>query len=149
MTRRISTILAAFAVGVSASAGATVAATGAPVDASRAVQGTVRIRLAGYLSGPQFAAVGQGRFTMRGAVRDHGTFVDRFDGIHPPNEPYGRVLTGGKGTIRVTGPDAQGPWKIHDGTSAYVGLRGRGRVVGRYSYGSGIHITMIGTLVKR
>jgi hypothetical protein len=126
---------------------------------SGALQGKVRIHLRGYMKGPQFAAFGRGRFTMSGAISDRGTFVDEFQGIHPPNEPHVRSLRGAKGTLQMmvstNGCDAPSTtcvpssprWRVTKGTKAYTGLRGRGTQDGRYAF-TGIDVTMIGTVRK-
>ena len=43
-----------------------------------ALQGNVRVLLRGSMEGPQFAAFGRGRFTISGAISDHGRFVEEF-----------------------------------------------------------------------
>ena len=136
-------------------AGFSAVATG-PSDAgtSGSLQGKVRVHLQGYMKGPQFAAFGRGRFTLSGAISDRGSFVDEFQGIHPPNEPHVRILRGAKGTIEmmvdsgVVGcPNNCVPhsprWRITKGTKAYAGLRGRGTQQGQYRF-VGIDATMIG-----
>jgi hypothetical protein len=125
------------------------------------VQGKVRIHLKGTLEGPQGAAVGRGVFTLSGAISDSGTFVDRFQGNHPPGDPYVRRLRGAKGTIWMVGDGIasdgrKGHWRITKGTKAYAGLRGRGRVGihgrGRVGageqYGNAIDLTMVGTVSR-
>jgi len=113
-------------------------------SASQAVQGKVRIHLQGWLSGPQFAAFGRGRFTASGAITDRGRFVDKFQGVHPPGEPHLRTLRGAKGTLLIK-VDGDGQWRITKGTKAYAGLRGRRTLQGRYRF-TGIDATMIGTV---
>lgn len=103
------------------------------------------------MTGPQFAASGQGRFTLSGAISDHGRFVDSdFRGVHPEIDPHVRTLFGAKGTIRITVSVAGAwrTWRITKGTKAYAGLRGRGRESGLYGSGSTIDITMSGTVSK-
>jgi len=87
----------------------------------------VRIHLQGWLSGPQFAAFGRGRFTASGAITDRGRF-------------------GAKGTLLIK-VDGDGQWKITKGTKAFAGLRGRGILQGRYR-NTGIDATMIGTVSR-
>ena len=145
---------------LTAQAGLTAAATDtSDASTSGALQGKVRIHLRGSLSGPQFAAVGRGRFTISGAISDRGRFVDVFEGIHPPNEPHALTLRGAKGTIQ-TMVDAAGcnspsitcvprspQWRVTKGTKAYAGLRGRGTVQGEYRF-IGIDFTMTGTVSR-
>ena len=143
--------------------GVAVAATGTSgASASGAVQGKVRIHLEGTLSGGQCNAVGRGRFTLSGAISDHGTFVDRFQGCFPVSGPYVRTLSGRNGTIRITGDNSCGPsgtplgsgpllcrsqWRISNGTKTYAGLRGRGHSGTRYDeHGEPFDVTMVGTV---
>lgn len=121
----------------------TVSQATADASSSDALQGKVRIHLEGTLTGPQFAAVGRGRFTLSGAISDRGTFVDRHPGIHPPNDPYVRTLSGRKGTIRIA-CDGEDNWRVTKGTKTYAGLRGRGRKGCQYP--RPIDTTMIGTV---
>jgi hypothetical protein len=163
MKSRIVTIVAGLFCVLAAQVGVSSATTG--VSGARAderVQGKVRIHLKGTLTGPQFAAVGRGVFTLSGAISDRGTFVDRFQGIYPPFVPYVRRLAGAKGTIWLVGDGIsndgrKGHWRITKGTKAYSGLRGRGRVGinggGRIgpgeSYGGrGIDLTIVGTVSR-
>ena len=82
----------------------------------------------------------RGRFTMSGALSDHGSFSDR-------SEVGGRVRTlfGAKGTIRIKFVARTPNWTITKGTKAYAGLRGRGSESGAYSPDT-IDITMEGTV---
>jgi hypothetical protein len=75
------------------------------------MHGTVYIRLRGRVRGPQFNATALGRFTISGAISDRGTFLDKYRGIHPIDEPYTRTLSGARGTITITG-NGRGPWRI-------------------------------------
>jgi hypothetical protein len=132
----------------------TAAATATPAaGASAALQGKVRIHLDGTLTGPQFRAIGRGRFVLTGAISDRGSFVDRFQGTHPPADPYVRRLRGAKGTIWIIGDGfgrGKGHWRVTKGTKAYAGLRGRGGVgPGHRRYGHGdIDLTIVGTVWK-
>ena len=142
--------------------GVTAAATGTSgASASGAVQGKVSIHLEGTLSGPQCNAVGRGRFTLSGAISDHGTFVDRFHGCWPVGGPYVRTFFGANGTIRITGDNSCVPsgtplgsvwlcrsqWRISNGTKAYAALRGRGHSGTRARQnGEPFHVTMVGTV---
>jgi hypothetical protein len=156
--RSLTTVAGLFCV-LALQAGVTAAATGtSKASTDNALQGDIRVLLRGYTEGPQFAAFGRGRFTMSGAISDHGRFVDEFQGAHPPNEPHVRTLHGAKGTIqiKVEGAYAQWTaagvprlpkWQITSGTKAYAGLRGRGTQEGKYKFG-GIYATMAGTIRK-
>ena len=141
MVTRISTIVAGLLLVLAVQATGTSGAS-----ASQAVQGKVRIHLQGWLSGPQFAAFGRGRFTAVGAITDRGRFVDKFRGVHLPGEPHLRTLRGAKGTLLIK-VDGDGQWRITHGTKAYAGLRGRGILQGRYR-NNGIDATMIGTVSR-
>lgn len=149
MKNQVWAIVAALVVGLAAQVGMTAASPGMS-DASKsgAPQGNIRVHLRGYIEGPQFAAFGRGRFTMSGAISDHGRFVDEFQGVHPPDEPHIRTLRGAKGTIhiKVDGAFGSPKWRITSGTKAYAGLRGRGRESGLYFSKSTIDITMSGTV---
>jgi hypothetical protein len=124
---------------------------------SGASQRKVLIYLRGYMKGPQFAAFGRGRFTASGAINDRGSFVDEFQGVHPPNEPHLRTLRGAKGAIQImvdSGIDCEprptcvprSPrWRITSGTKAYAGLRGRGIQEGQYRF-VGVDATMMGAV---
>jgi len=133
-----------FGCAISLTMTGTVSSDASGAGATQALQGKVRIHLEGTLTGPQFAAIGRGRFTLSGAISDRGAFVDRHPGIHPPNDPYVRTLSGTKGTIRIA-CDGEDNWRIIQGTKAYAGLRGRGTLQGRYRF-TGIDATMIGTV---
>lgn len=100
----------------------------------------------GRCRGPKFAAFGRGRFTIAGAISDRGRFVDKFEGIHPPNGPHVRTLRGAKGTIQMMVARTK-QWRITNGTNAYAGLRGQGTQQGHYA-GNGIDATMIGTVSR-
>lgn len=111
----------------------TAAANGASgTSVSRALRGAVTIDLDGKRPG-QHTNAGRGRFTISGAISDHGRFVDR------PGFIVVRVLHGARGTIWVTvgapepGSRCQCNWRIAEGTGAYAGLHGRGRESGVYS----------------
>jgi len=148
MKNQVWAIVAALVVALALQVGLSEAGTGASdAGTSGAVQGKVRVHLRGYMKGPQFAAFGRGRFTMSGAISDHGRFVDEFQGAHPPDEPHVLTLRGAKGTIhiKVDGAFGSPQWRITSGTKAYVGLRGRGTQQGRYR-NNGIDATMIGTV---
>lgn len=120
----------------------------------------LRINCEGRVKGPQMNAVGRGRFTLSGAVitrsggiyrrsgaiSDRGTFVERFHGIHPPNDGSDRTLLGAKGTIQFD-VDGNGLWRVTRGTGAYAALRGRGTERGLYS--REIDITMTGTVSRK
>ena len=162
MKSRILTIVAGLCSGLALHAGATAAATGTPgAGPSGTLQGKVRIHLEGTLTGPQGHAIGRGRFVLTGAISDRGTFVDRFQGIHPPSVPYVRTLRGAKGTIWMVGDGlaadgSKGHWRVTKGARAYTGLRGRGRVGihgrGRVAageqYGNAIDLTLVGTVSR-
>ena len=89
-----------FALGVQAGSSA-VATDTSDAGTSGSLQGKVRVHLRGHMKGPQFAAFGRGRFTMSGVISDRGSFVDEFQGAHPPGEPHVRTLRGAKGTIQM------------------------------------------------
>ena len=142
-----------FALGVQAGSSA-VATDTSDAGTSGSLQGKVRVHLRGHMKGPQFAAFGRGRFTMSGVISDRGSFVDEFQGAHPPGEPHVRTLRGAKGTIQMMvdgggcGPYCvpRSPrWRITNGTKAYAGLRGRGTQEGQYRF-VGIDATMIGAV---
>ena len=151
-------LLAVLAVQV----GLTAAATGTSgASSSRVLRGAVSIHLEGTLSGPQCTTVGRGRFTLSGAISDHGTFVDRFHGCWPVGGPYVRTFFGANGTIRITGDNSCVPsdtplgsvwlcrsqWRISNGTKAYAALRGRGHSGTRARQnGEPFHVTMVGTV---
>jgi hypothetical protein len=125
--------------------GSTAAATGTSgASASEAVQGAVTLHLQGPGLGPRNPG-GRGRFTISGAVSDHGQFADDLQG-----EPGRGVRTfyGRKGTIRMT-VGHFGFWKITKGTGAYAGLHGRG-TGGNLSPGNQgpVEIWMEGTLSR-
>lgn len=75
---------------------------------------------------------GTGRFTITGAIDDHGTYV----GYRKVTDQIARVktvLVGRRGTITVVttihlGVESRSPWTIISGTKAYAGLHGRGKV---------------------
>jgi hypothetical protein len=123
--------------------GKTAAATGTS-SASGAVQGAVTLHLQGPGLGPSNPG-GRGRFTIFGAISDHGKFADDRQG-----EPGRGVRTfyGAKGAIRVT-VGQFGFWKITNGTGAYAGLHGRG-TGGNLSPGNQgpVQIWMVGTVSK-
>lgn len=162
MKSRTLTIVAGLFCALALHAGVTAAATGTPgAGESGTLRGKVRIHLDGTLKGPQFAAVGRGRFVLTGAIADRGTFVDRFQGIHPPHEPFVRSLRGAKGTIwmvgdGIMGDGSKGHWRITKGTKAYaelrgqgrVGIHGRGRPGAGERYGHTIDLTMVGTVAR-
>ena len=139
--------------------GLTAAAAGTSgVSSGEALQGKVRIHLEGTLihGGPQCNAVSRGRFTLSGAISDHGRFVDRFHGCFAPYSPNVRTLLGAKGMIRIAidggGINYTRLWRVTKGTKAYAGLRGRGGESGRCASqgdsGSTIDITMTGTVSR-
>jgi len=150
MKNQVWAIVAALVVALATQVSVTAAAPRTS-DAStdNALQGSIRVLLRGYTEGPQNAAFGRGRFTMSGAISDHGRFVDEFQGAHPPDEPHVRTLRGAKGTIQIKVDGAFGStkWRIISGTKAYAGLRGRGTQEGKYKSG-GIYATMTGTIRK-
>ena len=150
MKNQVWAIVAALVVALATQVSVTAAAPRTS-DAStdRALEGNIRVLLRGYTEGPQFAAFGRGRFTMSGAISDHGRFVDVFQGAHPPDEPHFRTLRGAEGTIQIKVDGAFGSpkWRITSGTKAYAGLRGRGTQEGGYKFG-GIYATMTGTIRK-
>jgi hypothetical protein len=109
----------------------------AATGSSGASQGKVRIEAKGKNFG--------GRFTISGAIRDRGRFIDS------PGLITVRKLIGAKGTIWIkvgfVEPfRCQCNWRIVKGTKAYAGLRGRGHEEG--VSGSTINVTMTGTVSR-
>ena len=111
-------LLLALAVRVGLAAAAT-GTSGA--SSSRALQGEVSLHLWGPGLGPRNPG-GRGRFTISGAISDHGRFVD--DRAGEPGRGV-RTFFGTKGRIRIT-VGHFGFWRITKGTQAYAGLHGRG-----------------------
>jgi len=159
MKNQVRAIVAALVVALATQVSVTAAAprtSNASTD--NALQGSIRVLLRGYTEGPQNAAFGRGRFTMSGAISDHGRFVDEFQGVHPPDDPHVRTLRGAKGTVQIkvdgafarrsaAGVLRSPKWRITSGTKAYAGLRGRGTQEGKYRF-VGIYATMIGTISR-
>jgi hypothetical protein len=118
--------------------GLTTAATGLSRDSG---QGKVRIEVRETSLG--------GHFTISGAIKDRGRYVDNGGLITV------RTLIGAKGTIWIKIGVLDGKpvrcqcnWRVSKGTKAYAGLRGRGHEEGMYAgpHAPTTHITMYGTV---
>jgi hypothetical protein len=130
-----------------AQVGLTTAATGSSGASASGttLQGKVRIEAKGESNR---------RFTIAGAIRDRGRWVES------PNAGFrDRSLIGTKGTIWIKigflggkPRQCQCNWRIYGGTKAYTGLRGRGYEAGMYQgfslvgYSPTTHLTMYGTV---